>query len=128
MSKSSPARVRQGLGFLGLILFLAVVYGAGFLAFVAYLPDVATGAHRADGIVALTGGDERVEAAVNLLENSFGKRLLISGVHRAITKEQLKHLAHGGPRFDCCADLGYTAENTRGNAQEGGGLGPGAWL
>jgi uncharacterized SAM-binding protein YcdF (DUF218 family) len=30
----------------------------------------------------------------------------------------LKHLVHGGPRFDCCADLGYAAEDTRGNAQE----------
>ena len=30
----------------------------------------------------------------------------------------MKHVVHGGRRFDCCADLGYAAEDTRGNAQE----------
>ena len=70
------------------------------------------------GIVALTGGDERLDAAVSLLENRSGQRLLISGVHPTTTKQELKLLSHGGRRFDCCADLGYAAENTHGNAEE----------
>ena len=34
------------------------------------------------------------------------------------SKQELKKLAHGKKRFDCCADLGYAAENTFGNAKE----------
>lgn len=100
------------------IAALVIVYLAGFVAFVATLPAPRPGTEPAQGIVALTGGDERLSAAVNLLESHRGQRLLISGVHPTTTKEQLKTLSHGGPRFDCCADLGYTAANTRGNAEE----------
>ncbi len=68
--------------------------------------------------MALTGGDARLDAAVALLEGGTGKRLLISGVNKASTKDQLKHLSNGGRRFDCCADIGYAAEDTYGNAEE----------
>ncbi len=103
---------------LRLIAILAAVYAAGFLLFVATLPVARPDARPAQGIVALTGGDERVAAAVDLLEKRSAGRLLISGVHPSTTKAELKQLVHGGARFDCCADLGYAAENTRGNAQE----------
>jgi uncharacterized SAM-binding protein YcdF (DUF218 family) len=101
-----------------LIAILIVLYLVGFVLFVTHLPAPVARARPAEGIVALTGGDERVAAAVHLLESHAGQRLLISGVHRSTTKDQLKQLVHGGPRFDCCADLGYEAENTRGNARE----------
>jgi uncharacterized SAM-binding protein YcdF (DUF218 family) len=97
---------------------LVVLYVVGFVIFVTNLPVPTAHMRPAQGIVALTGGDERVSAAVNLLENHVGQRLLISGVHPQTTKAELKKLSHGGARFDCCADLGYAAENTRGNAQE----------
>lgn len=97
---------------------IAVLYLAGFVVFVTNLPAPRPGTKPAQGIVALTGGDERLSAAVNLLETHNGQRLLISGVHPRTTKEELKTLSHGGARFDCCADLGYAAENTRGNALE----------
>ncbi|MBV9991095.1 MAG: YdcF family protein [Alphaproteobacteria bacterium] len=100
------------------IAVLVVLYLAGFVIFVTMLPAPKASAAPAQGIVALTGGDERLSAAVNLLETNHGQRLLISGVHPKTTKQELKLLSHGGPRFDCCADLGYAAENTRGNAQE----------
>jgi uncharacterized SAM-binding protein YcdF (DUF218 family) len=101
-----------------LLAALVGLYIVGFIAFVALLPGIASATAPAQGIVALTGGDERLEAAVNLLEKHSGERLLISGVHPATTKQDLKRLSHGGARFDCCADLGYAAENTRGNARE----------
>jgi len=99
------------------ILGLLAVYLAGFLVFVENLPQPHA-PKPAQGIVALTGGDERLIAAVGLLESGEGARLLISGVHPSTTKPALKHLVHGGPRFDCCADLGYAAADTRGNAKE----------
>jgi uncharacterized SAM-binding protein YcdF (DUF218 family) len=101
-----------------LILVLVGLYLAGFVLFVLSLPKTPSHAVHADGIVALTGGDERLDAAEALLEQGAGKRLLISGVHSAITKSDVRRLVHGGSRFDCCADLGFSAMSTRGNAEE----------
>jgi uncharacterized SAM-binding protein YcdF (DUF218 family) len=94
------------------------VYLLGFIFFVMTLPGIPLGPSHAQGIVTLTGGDTRLDAAVQLLERHRGERLLITGVNATTTKDELKHLAHGGARFDCCADMGYAAENTHGNAQE----------
>jgi uncharacterized SAM-binding protein YcdF (DUF218 family) len=94
------------------------VYLAGFLLFVLNLPRTPAPAVHADGIVALTGGDARLDAAEALLEQGAGKRLLISGVYSTNTKSELKRLVHGGARFDCCADLGFRAMSTHGNAAE----------
>ncbi|MEJ0027929.1 MAG: YdcF family protein [Rhizomicrobium sp.] len=105
-------RVLQILG--GLI----AIYVAGFLLFVATLPARPTQKLKADGIVALTGGDARVDAAVALFEAGTGKRLLISGANKISSKEELKQISNGGRRFACCADIGYAAEDTYGNAEE----------
>jgi uncharacterized SAM-binding protein YcdF (DUF218 family) len=106
-------------------IFLAVLgaYVIGFFVFVASLPaatppETASKSARADGIVALTGGSERLDAATALFESGVGRRLLITGVHPTTTKLALKTLVHGGHRFDCCADLGFQATNTHGNAAE----------
>ncbi|MBU6299781.1 MAG: YdcF family protein [Alphaproteobacteria bacterium] len=100
------------------IIFVVGLYVLGFVIFVTRLPKTPSDLRHIDGIVALTGGDTRLDAAVTLFEKGVGKRLLISGVNPQTTKAELKKLAHGGHRFDCCADLGYAAENTHGNAQE----------
>lgn len=101
-----------------LVLVLVAAYLAGFAIFVARLPAAPSHAVRADAIVALTGSDDRLYVAVALLEEGVGQRLLISGVHPFMSKALLKPLLHGGPRFDCCADLGFVATNTHGNAME----------
>ena len=97
---------------------LLAIYVAGFLLFVATLPSRPSRPLEADGIVALTGGNARVDAAVALFEGGTGKRLLISGVNKESSKEEIKRLSEGGRRFDCCADIGYAAEDTYGNAEE----------
>ena len=94
------------------------VYVAGFVLFALTLPRTPKALPRADGIVTLTGGESRLDAADMLLEKHAAKRLLISGVNPGTTKAQLKELAHGGSRFDCCVDLDFRAENTHGNADE----------
>ena len=103
---------------LRLIGALILVYVAGFALFVAMLPRTTPVSPHADGIVALTGGDARLDTAVDLLEKGAGQRLLVSGVNGVTTKAELKKLGHGGRRFDCCADLGYSAADTHGNAIE----------
>jgi uncharacterized SAM-binding protein YcdF (DUF218 family) len=94
------------------------VYLVGFVVFVAALPSARPAAVRGDAVVALTGGEDRLDAAVALFERGVGRRLLISGVHPFMTKERLRPFVHGGHRFDCCADLGFAATNTHGNAME----------
>jgi uncharacterized SAM-binding protein YcdF (DUF218 family) len=104
--------------FLGVILLALLAYGLGFVLFVSNLPSTPAAMPRADGIVALTGGGERLDTAVSLLEHGVGKRLLVSGVSQETTKETVGKMSDGGPRFRCCADIGYSAEDTHGNAEE----------
>jgi uncharacterized SAM-binding protein YcdF (DUF218 family) len=104
--------------FLVVIFLLLLAYGLSFVLFVSNLPSAPETLPKADGIVALTGGDERLDTAVALLEKGVAKRLLISGVAQATTKADLAKLSEGGAQFRCCADLGYAAEDTHGNAEE----------
>lgn len=78
---------------------------------------------RCDGIVALTGGAERVEVAIDLLERGFGRDLLISGVGAHTTLPQLR-LREGSPLSLLPSDhitLGRRAISTIGNAAETAG-------
>ena len=111
-------RPRRSL-LLGAVLWGLALYGLGFAVFTVTLPrPSATTTAKADAIVALTGEGDRLSPAVLLLEKGGGKRLLITGVNKATSKRDLKALLHGGSSFDCCADLGFTALDTRGNAEE----------
>ena len=104
--------------FLTVIILALLGYGLGFVVFVSNLPSAPTELPKTDGIVALTGGGDRLDAAVALFEKGVGKRLLISGVAQETSKETLGKMAGGGTRFSCCADIGYAAEDTHGNAAE----------
>jgi uncharacterized SAM-binding protein YcdF (DUF218 family) len=76
---------------------------------------------RAQAIVALTGGSlERLSTGVRLLEERKGERLLISGVNRVVTDEELlgEALNVNAELARCCIDLGRAAEDTLGNAAE----------
>jgi uncharacterized SAM-binding protein YcdF (DUF218 family) len=96
-----------------------VIYIIGLVAFVFTLPQPPPSVTpKADGIVALTGEGGRLSPAVTLLEAGNGKRLLITGVNKLTSKTSLKGLLHGGNAFECCADLGFSALDTRGNAEE----------
>jgi uncharacterized SAM-binding protein YcdF (DUF218 family) len=109
----------KSLAFIGRIVLGAIlVYCLGFLVFAMTLPRRAVSVGKADAIVTLTGGDSRLDTAVHLLEEGKAKRLLITGVHPSITKPEIKLIAHGGSKFDCCADLDFAAEDTRENAVE----------
>jgi uncharacterized SAM-binding protein YcdF (DUF218 family) len=104
-------------------LVVALIWASGLFAFAARvqqstpMPDPAP----ADGIVVLTGANsnERIAAATDLLAERLGRRVLVSGVNREVTREQLRK-ASGTVRrlYDCCVDLGFTAVDTVGNARE----------
>jgi uncharacterized SAM-binding protein YcdF (DUF218 family) len=105
-------------GFFLAMILVVLGYAFSFFLFVSLLPPTPGEIPRADGIVALTGGGERLDAAASLFEQGVGRRLLISGVGLVTTKDTLKDITHGGSRFECCADIGYAAEDTHGNAVE----------
>ena len=108
--------------FLTFIAILALIWLIGLFVFAervrGYTP--APEPERADAIVALTGPSaERVNAAIRLLEQDKGRRVLISGVNREVRRQELRALTPGSNRlFNCCVDLGFEAEDTVGNAQE----------
>ena len=111
---------RRGGFLFSAFIWLFVCYALGFAVFVVALPrPVLDPGSKADAIVALTGEGGRLAPAVLLLEHGGGKRLLITGVNKATSKRGLKSLLQdAGEAFDCCADLGFAAADTRGNAEE----------
>lgn len=103
-----------------LMMALIVAFGLGFAVFaeaVARQPNGELG--RADAILALTGGEDRIDEAVRLLVDGHGTRLLISGVNARTSKDALRAEAPASPElYDCCIDLGREARDTIGNATE----------
>lgn len=93
---------------------------AGFVAFATGLDRGEPGFDRkADGIVVLTGGADRIADAMALLDAGRGQRLLITGVHPDTTLAEIGNgLPTGRERLACCVDVGRSALNTRGNAIE----------
>jgi uncharacterized SAM-binding protein YcdF (DUF218 family) len=108
--------------FLSLIGIIALMWLVGLFVFADRVRGLTPASEpaRADAIVALTGpAAERVNAAVRLLEQGKGDRLLISGVNREVRRRELQALTPGSSGlFTCCVDLGFEAENTIGNARE----------
>jgi uncharacterized SAM-binding protein YcdF (DUF218 family) len=102
------------------MLFLLVLLIIGFIVFANSIdkeplePKVT-----ADGIAVLTGGSSRIDRAMKLLAEGKAKRVLITGVNRTTTVEELKPLAsQGGQYFTCCVDIDKEARNTIDNATE----------
>ncbi len=131
-SWSAPVPLRMGearkIGRGRLLLRLAVfVGGLGFLAlaggFFAFVTAIERAERptqgKADAIVVLTGGSQRIGDAIDLLAAGHGRRLLISGVNERTSREEIARLNPNQQHWiDCCIDLDYRARNTIGNAIE----------
>ncbi len=111
------------IGWLGFAFRVAVALfvaaALGFPLFVWSLPRASADPGEADAIVALTGGEGRLVAGLELLAQGKGRRLLISGVNTDTKREEL-FAAVGEPAVPstCCVDLGRSAADTIGNAEE----------
>ncbi|HEX6859598.1 MAG TPA: YdcF family protein [Caulobacteraceae bacterium] len=107
---------------LSALAILAMIWAVGLLAFATRVEHSTPAPEPpvADGIVALTGSSViRLEAATKLLEQEKGKRLLVSGVNRMASREDILDVTRAGKGvYDCCVDLGFMAADTVGNAQE----------
>lgn len=121
-SPRKPARLTK---FAGLIRFLLLLGLIGFLiGFVVFARSVSKAAPpaslpKADGIVVLTGGGGRLATGGELLAGGFAERLLVTGVSREVSEQDLQTLLSVGPDIlDCCIDIDIQAEDTVGNARE----------
>lgn len=114
-----PVRRFLRLGLAASLLALLVL-GLGFLGFLSQAAaPVAAPARPTDAIVVLTGGAERVETALRLLDEGLAPRLLVSGANTGLTLAELAR-AHGRDpaALEGRVVLGRIAASTRGNAAE----------
>ncbi len=90
----------------------------GFAWFAIFLPQPLD-ERRTDAIVVLTGGAGRIDRGLALLQDGAAKRMLISGVDRAVRPSELAD-RYKTPEslFSCCITLGREAIDTRSNAIE----------
>jgi uncharacterized SAM-binding protein YcdF (DUF218 family) len=112
---------RHILRLFGFLLLAGIAaFCAGFLIFYLHVASMRPPDHpRADAIVVLTGGYQRVDQGVQLLANGSAQRLLISGVNPATSGKQIRVLTRApSDLFDCCVDIGHDALDTAGNASE----------
>ena len=123
---SRRRRVKRSLAARALMAVIATVglgltlFFGGFVAFSVWVSVLETPTSpRADAIVALTGGRDRVAEAIDLLATGHGRRLLISGVHPQTRAVDIQKMTEADRDvFACCVDLGRTALSTAGNAAE----------
>ena len=76
---------------------------------------------KSDGIVVITGGQQRLDAGLTLLATGAASKLLISGVGTGLSKviltNDLKLDQKQRDLLMCCAELEFAARDTRGNAR-----------
>ncbi len=101
-----------------LLLGLGLGWAAGFAWFVRTALRSTDPPPASDGIVALTGGAGRVDAALHLLAEGRGRLLLVSGVGRPTEFPELAHRAGVSPSLAPFVTLGRAALSTHGNAAE----------
>lgn len=111
------------LKLIGLLLCAAMVFiSVNFFIFVRSIDDLQQRSHASfgdvDGVVVLTGGENRIEAGINLLKNNYGRRLLISGVDENSSRNAIANAVGEANAFKgCCIDLDREAKDTIGNAR-----------
>jgi uncharacterized SAM-binding protein YcdF (DUF218 family) len=87
--------------------------------FAAALPRPKLSTVSADAVVVLTGGENRVAKAVDLIAAGQGRRLLISGVNDHTSAAAIAEAVDQNQAvFRCCIDIDRRARNTVGNATE----------
>jgi uncharacterized SAM-binding protein YcdF (DUF218 family) len=104
-----------------LLLFIFCAWIGGLLWFFSTLP---TGSkqpfEKTDAIVVLTGGENRIEAGLQLIHSHLARKLLISGVYPQTTLENIfQASSFSSKQLNLDAiDLDYKSDNTIENAHQ----------
>lgn len=101
-----------------LALALAAAACVGFVLFAGHIARTSPSTvEKADAVVALTGGAQRLAAAADLLSSGQARRLFITGVNHSTTRADIaRTFPDIAAAMECCVDLDYEAANTIGNA------------
>ncbi|HEV2569768.1 YdcF family protein [Sphingomonas sp.] len=101
-----------------LLSAILLLWLIGFVLFVGLLPRPGDD-RQTDGIIVLTGGPNRIERGLALLQERKAKRMLVSGVNLAVRRQDfLAEFQAPARLFDCCIELGQEAVDTRSNGAE----------
>lgn len=99
-------------------LMLALMAG-GYMEFVDRISSYPANSQKADAIIVLTGGSNRLARGMELLRNDRATRMLISGVNPDLSDQGLKNaLYQDSSDPACCIFVGREAADTVGNAME----------
>lgn len=102
----------------------AILFTNGLREFYSKIPDAPTSsAEKADAIIVLTGGKERIAEGINLLNHKYAPKLLISGVGKetkveAVVRQQKLSVKELKGIDYSKIYVGHEAINTIGNARE----------
>ena len=96
------------------------IWAAGFMWFAETVPRAIDDPETAtDAVVVLTGGSGRLGVGLSLLAQKRAKKLFVSGVYQGVDVAELLRISRQSPEeLECCVVLGYSADDTAGNARE----------
>jgi uncharacterized SAM-binding protein YcdF (DUF218 family) len=101
------------------LVIAVALFVAGLVQFADAIPRGTGTLRPADAVVVLTGGENRVAKAVQLIIGGKGQRLLISGVNDHTSAASIAEaIDENQALFHCCIDIDRRARNTIGNAIE----------
>ena len=100
---------------------LILTWILGFIVFVMTLPKILPEiSHKTNALVVLTGGGDRLEAALVLMHQNVAEKMLISGVHPRTTLKDILNFdsQKDVPLEEAKIFLDYNAHSTLENAQK----------
>lgn len=102
-----------------LFIVMASLWMSGLFYFISIIPrSVYNTTQTTDAIVVLTGGSDRVEEGMGLLERQMAPLLFISGVNEEVKPEELIAHTKLSEDYKDRVILGYLADTTRENGLE----------
>src|ERR1700690_2685445 len=105
--KPAARKALHGIAWAAVIL--VVLWAAGFACFIHYVDSLVMPDDKikTDAIVVLTGGANRINTGLDMLDTGLAGKLLISGVGPNVTQEELFSLwRHDSKTVPCCITLG----------------------
>ncbi|MGQ0662231.1 MAG: YdcF family protein [Pseudomonadota bacterium] len=118
--KAWPIR-RRLVGLLAAVGLGIALWLGGLIWFAQRIPrpDSALADDPTDAVIVLTGGPLRLKTGLEVLAAGRARKLFVSGVYRGVDAAELLRAARHDPAaVECCIVLGYSADNTAGNAAE----------
>ena len=101
-----------------LVSFVMIAWALGFAWFAAILPQP-LGPGRSDAAVVLTGGEGRIDRALDVLGEGWVKRVFVAGVDPEVRpREFAAEYRVERSAMRCCVVLDQVSVDTRSNARE----------